>query len=115
MKDRVFELLRETFHSQSILFLNKWQAEQTANYIVNLKNGGHYTDELEILYIRLQKIGIHIELISNAPWIYLYKVNGNLVQEEDWNANYGFTIAWNNHWIRLNDLKQIFRIIRKYR
>ena len=79
------------------------------------ESGLYDTDELEILYLRLKKIEIDIDLISNAPWIYLYKVNGNLVEVEDWNANYGFTIAWNNHRIRLNDTKEIFRIIRKYR
>ena len=70
---------------------------------------------------RLKKIGYDIELTSNAPWIYLYSVNGNIVNSVDWiNANLGYTIAWYPLTIdkefRLNwaDIKTTFMLIRKY-
>jgi hypothetical protein len=73
-------------------------------------------NEVKIFINRLKKIGIELELIGNVPWIYLSKVNGNRVQPEDYNANHGFTIAWNRDKIELDsDTKQIFQVIRKYK
>jgi len=78
-------------------------------------------NEVEIFINRMKRIGIELELISNYPWIYLHKVNGNVVQPEDWiNANHGYTIAWspvrNDQDYSLDhDWKEMFRIIRKYR
>jgi len=73
-------------------------------------------NEVEIFINRLKKIGIELELMGNVPWIYLNKVNGNRVQPEDYNANHGFTIAWNRDKIELaSDTKQIFQVIRKYK
>ena len=77
-------------------------------------------NEINIFVERLKKIGIEVELIGNVPWIYLNKVNGNLVKKEDWTANYGYTVAWTGarygdepHLDK--DLKRTFQIIRKYR
>ena len=77
-------------------------------------------NEIDIFINRLKKIGIDLELIGNIPWIYLNKVNGNKVKQEDYNANHGYTIAW--YPVRLgqephldNDLKRIFEVIRKYK
>lgn len=77
-------------------------------------------NEINIFVERLKKIGIEVELIGNVPWIYLHKVNGNVVKEEDWTANYGYTVAWTG--VRYGDephldkdLKRTFEIIRKYR
>ena len=71
-----------------------------------------------ILRNRLLKIGITIEMISNYPWIYLDKVNGNTVKEKYF-ANHGFTIGFNpaklGDVFSYTDLTQIFRIIRKYK
>ena len=71
-----------------------------------------------ILRNRLLKIGITIEMISNYPWIYLDKVNGNAVKEKYF-ANHGFTIGFNPARIgdvfSYTDLTQIFKIIRKYK
>ena len=79
-------------------------------------------NEINIFVERLKKIGIQIELVGNVPWIYLHKVNGNVVKKEDWiNANHGYTIAWTGSRVgqepHLNwpDMKDTFRIIRKYR
>jgi len=77
-------------------------------------------NEIEIFVNRLKKIGIEVELVSNIPWIYLNKVNGNIVQDEHYNANHGYTVAW--YPVRLGetphldyDLKRTFEVIRKYR
>lgn len=79
-------------------------------------------NEIERFRARLEKINIKIELVGNIPWIYLHKVNGNVVQKEDWiNANHGYTVAW--HGVKIGsephlnwlDMKETFRIIRKYK
>ena len=77
-------------------------------------------NEIDIFVKRLNKIGIEVELVGNIPWIYLNKVNGNLVKQEDYNANHGYTVAWCP--VRLghephldSDLKRTFEIIRKYK
>jgi hypothetical protein len=71
-----------------------------------------------ILRNRLLKIGITIEMFSNYPWIYLDKVNGNVVKEKYF-ANHGFTIGFNpaklGDVFSYTDLTQIFKIIRKYK
>ena len=71
---------------------------------------------LNTLYKRLHKLGIEITLVGNYPWIYLHKVNGNLVKEK-FMAEHGFTIAFlvGRHDMQLTDRKKIFEIIRKYR
>ena len=77
-------------------------------------------NEIEIFVNRLKKIGIEVELVGNIPWIYLHKVYGNIVQNEDYNANHGYTVAW--YPVRIDqephldyDLKRTFEVIRKYR
>lgn len=85
-------------------------------------------NNLDRLRDRLEKIGIDIDLVSNAPWIYLTRVNGNKVEQKDWTANYGYVIAyyamlreyddtsvWNSNPIKLHDLRETFNIVRKYR
>ena len=69
---------------------------------------------------RLSKIGIEIEMSGNYPWIYLDKVNGNRIKQEDFTANHGFNIAWfgikNDDKIKFaEDPKKIISLIRKYR
>jgi hypothetical protein len=76
-------------------------------------------DMLKVLKNRLEKIGIIITIKGNLPWIYLESVNGNIVKEEDYNSNHGYTIAWypirNDEEIKLDsDIKRTFKIIRKY-
>lgn len=73
-------------------------------------------NELSVLERRLSKIGIGIELSGNIPWIYLTKVNGNVINSSDYNSNHGFTIAWYKDDIVLDsDTKRIFQMIRKYK
>jgi len=77
-------------------------------------------DVISILVKRLRRCGIEIELTGNYPWIYLDKVNGNRIKQEDFTANHGFNIAWfgikNEDRIKLaEDPKTIISIIRKYK
>jgi len=72
--------------------------------------------DLVVFQRRLNRIGIEIELASNVPWVYLTKVNGNVIDKSDFTANHGFTIAWNRDTIELDsNRKRIFEIIRKYK
>lgn len=74
-------------------------------------------EQLEILKKRLYKIGIEVEFVVNFPWIYLYKINGQLVKER-YEAEHGFTIAFlpvrRDQTFRFTELNVIFKLIRKY-
>ena len=77
-------------------------------------------DVLSTLRNRMLRIGIEIEFVGNYPWIYLDRVNGNMIQKEDFTANHGFNIAW--YGIRNEDKihfaetpKKIIALIRKYK
>jgi len=64
---------------------------------------------------RLSKIGINVELISNYPWIYLDKVNGNKVKEK-FQGNHGFTVFFlTKDGVKITDISIIFNLIRKLR
>lgn len=72
-------------------------------------------NEITPLKNRLSKIGIEIEITGNFPWIYLYKVNGNTVKEKLHSKHY-FTIAFlNKEGYILTELREVFKVIRKYR
>lgn len=83
-------------------------------------------NEIELFRNRLKKIGIELELFGNFPFIYIYKVNGNKVQREDYNANHGYNFAWYGFaWYGAKNgdkphldwsaIKTTFEIIRKYK
>ena len=85
-----------------------------------LKHSKMEKDVIDQLVPRLQKIGINIELSGNYPWIYLNKINGNRIKEEDYfKGNHGFTIAFypirKGQKMKLTDISKIFEIIRKYK
>ena len=76
-------------------------------------------DPLSTLRQRMQRIGIEIEFVGNFPWIYLDRVNGIRIRQEDFTANHGFNIAWfgirNEDKIKLaEDPKTIIALIRRY-
>jgi len=76
-------------------------------------------DKIKVFIERLKKIDIELELHGNYPWIYLHSVNGNIVREK-LHANHGFTIAWypirKDQELRfIDELDEIFKIIRKYK
>lgn len=74
-------------------------------------------NKIDIFIKRLKKLNIDIELVSNYPWIYLYKVNGNIIKEK-FHSDYGFTIAFLpvriNLELNFTDISKMFEIIRKY-
>jgi hypothetical protein len=72
------------------------------------------SQQITIFIERLSKIGTSIELAGNYPWIYLRKVDGNSVVET-YLAEHGFTIGFLNKDFKFTDLREIFKIIRKYR
>jgi hypothetical protein len=74
-------------------------------------------NELEVFIKRLKKIGINIEIITNYPWIYIYKINEKTVKEK-FMANHGFTVAFmpihKEQKLELTDISEIFKLIKKY-
>ena len=75
-------------------------------------------DKLTIFIDRLKKIGLDLKLVSNYPWIYIDTINGKKVTEKFY-ADHGFTVAFfpirKNQELNFTDLKEIFKLIRKYR
>ncbi len=74
-------------------------------------------EKIPIFIKRLEKIGIKIELWTNYPWIYVYKINDKRVTEL-FHADHGFTIAFlplRNEELNFTDISEIFKLIRKYR
>ena len=65
---------------------------------------------------KLRRIGIHVELAGNYPWIYLDKVNGIQVRER-FEANHGFTAFYlpvkNSLPIHFSDTRSVFQKIRE--
>lgn len=79
--------------------------------------GKKFLTRLKMLKLidRLNKIGITLDLVANYPWIYIRKINGKVVTER-YLANHGFTIAFTNGAdAKLTDLKEIFKLLRKYK
>ena len=74
--------------------------------------------ELDIFHSRMKKLGIDIYLVGNYPWIYLNEINGKTVKEK-LSSEYGFVLGWmpvkyNDDKFSFNNLKEIFKLIRKY-
>jgi len=65
---------------------------------------------------KLKCIGIEVTLHGNYPWVYLYSVNGNKVNEK-YLANHGFTafILNKNSKYTIPNRTLLFKIIRKYK
>ena len=74
-------------------------------------------NKLTIFKKRLEKIDIKIEMESNIPWVYLHKINGEIVKEK-YQADHGFTVAFSpirkGQELKFTDLTEIFKLIRKY-
>jgi len=74
-------------------------------------------EQLDILKKKLDNIGIDVEFMADFPWIYLYKINGELVKER-YEAEHGFTIAFlpvrRDKSFYFTELNVIFKLIRKY-
>ena len=65
----------------------------------------------------MNKLGIDIKLVGNYPWIYIDEINGKRVTEK-FQGNHGFTIAFlpirKDQEINFTDIREIFKLIRKY-
>lgn len=74
-------------------------------------------EKLNILKKRLDKAGIKVEYAANYPWVYLWKIN-DIQVTETFQGNHGFTIGFlpvrKDEAFRFTDLKEIFKILRKY-
>lgn len=83
-------------------------------YIIEM---GSNLEKIEILLSRLKKIDIELKLFGNFPWIYIDKINDQKVTEK-FHAEHGFTLAFlpikPNHELVFTDIKEIFKLIRKY-
>lgn len=66
---------------------------------------------IESFINRMGKIGIKVELFANYPWVYLHKVNGNLVTEK-YCSEHGFTVFMGGG--PMMDIGKTFKLIRKY-
>jgi len=77
-----------------------------------------YNVKLNTLKNRLSKLGIEIDIWCNYPWIYLHSVNGNKVKEK-LDSEHAFTIAFLpvrvDRPFYFTNIKEMFKIIRKYR
>jgi hypothetical protein len=62
----------------------------------------------------MERIGIHLELLGNYPWVYISTINGKKVKEK-FRSEYGFVLGYTNKGFIFEDLTQIFNLIRKYR
>lgn len=75
-------------------------------------------NKLNVFLERLKKIGINMNLVSNYPWVYIDKINGNRVIEK-YKSNHGFTITHQpirmGDDINLAETEKIFELIRKYK
>lgn len=73
---------------------------------------------IKIFLNRMKRIGIDLELAGNYPWIYITKINGIPVIEKFY-SNHGFTLAFSpvkmNSNVLFTDLKEVFKLIRKYK
>lgn len=74
-------------------------------------------NQLETLIKRLNKLNINLTFAVSYPWIYLTKVNNNVVREK-YHSEHSFVIGYYSQKekeIELNDLSDIFKTIRKYK
>ncbi len=67
---------------------------------------------LERLMLRLEKIGITLELIGNVPWVYLRSVNDVPVKEIK-NARHGYCIDYITDKRHLNFRRDLFVKVRE--
>lgn len=101
--------------------LEAFNFDMSVRFCLGVQNYKTIKMEMNVLDVfekRMRKLGIRIELCGNYPWIYLDKVNGNRVVEK-FEGNHGFTIAFlpvrPNQEMKLTNIGEIMKIVRKYR
>ena len=75
-------------------------------------------DKITVFVERLKKIGIEVELAGNNPWVYINCICGKRVTET-FEGNHGFTLIFlpgrnDSPPSEFTDIKEIFKLIRKY-
>jgi len=74
-------------------------------------------DKITVFVERLQKLDIEVKLGGNYPWIYIDYINGKRVTEK-FQGNHGFTLAFTpikkGQELKFTDIKEIFKLVRKY-
>ena len=75
-------------------------------------------DKINVFVERLKKIGIDVKLSGNYPWVYIDEICGKRVTEK-FDGNHGFTIIFlpvrnDSPPSEFTDIKEIFKLIRKY-
>lgn len=75
-------------------------------------------DKITVFVERLKKIGIEVELAGNYPWVYINDICGKRVTET-FEGNHGFTLIFlpgrnDSPPSEFTDIKEIFKLIRKY-
>lgn len=67
---------------------------------------------------RIRSINIDIELTSNIPWVYIYKINNKVVTEK-YKSEHGFVIGYiptkPKDKFRFSDTTEIFKLLKKYK
>ena len=71
-------------------------------------------NKIERFVHRMKKLNIDVELTGNMPWVYIHKVNGNVVKEQ-YQSSHGFTAFFLLDKPKVTSIKRIFEIIKKYK
>lgn len=75
-------------------------------------------EKLDVFIKRLSKLNIDVKLSGNYPWIYIDSINGKRVTEK-FHAEHGFTVGFQSIRVgqefEFTDIKEIFKLIRKYK
>lgn len=73
--------------------------------------------EIQTFIRRMMKLGYKVELWFNYPWIYIEKINGNIVTEKNF-SDHGWTLCLYptmiNSKVNFINLSQTIKLIRKY-
>lgn len=87
-------------------------------YVETETNTKKTSDKIKVFIERLKKIGIEVKLVGNYPWVYIDEICGVKVKEK-FQGNWGFTLIFlpprtDSPPSEFTDIKEIFKLIRKY-
>lgn len=71
--------------------------------------------ELDEIIERLNKIGIHVQLLVNCPWVYVDKINNKKVKE-NFNSEHGWVLGiYHKSKFQIESVQYFINLIRKYK